>query len=489
MATLVVTIVALGAIGWFAYLVGSGSRRDRKDPVPANLSASQTDDELETKRLDRTLVGAVVTAGFLTLAMPIYYLGELDRQEGFVEEFGDASLERGHEVWEEFGCGGCHGTAGGGGVAAFLEDRSQVTVSGWASPALDDVFYRYDRDEIAFWIVYGRANTPMPPWGLEGGGPLNSQQVDDLLNYIRSIQIDQTQALLKVDGLVTGAGNRLEGAADAVASQIEEQQKELDRIRTSGETSQVVGAIAEQAREILDLAGQGIDTDGDGLSDVAESGLSAVARQARSAGFLATEPVFDPRNAETLIGVSDRRSAARMVADLESTATSLSITFQNQETLLTQARFGLDFLGSAARSARWEVDTAAVAHAAFGGGEEAAIRAVGMFNAYCARCHTAGYSAGPAFQQIQASGGLGPSLRDGRALTQFLTAEDMYDFLEGGSDSGVGYGVNGVGSGRMPGFGMVLTAEDLELIVRYLRGPTLDGVEFVEGEAGGGGEG
>ena len=80
MSTLVVTIVALGAIAWFAYLVGSGSRRDRQDPVPANLSVSQTDDELETRRLDRALVGAVVTAGFLTLAMPIYYLGELDRQ-------------------------------------------------------------------------------------------------------------------------------------------------------------------------------------------------------------------------------------------------------------------------------------------------------------------------------------------------------------------------------------------------------------------------
>ena len=134
MATLVVTIVALGAIGWFAYLVGSGSRRDRKDPVPANLSASQTDDEMETRRLDRTLAGAVISAAFLTLAMPIYYLGELDRQEGFVEEFGDASLERGHEVWEEFGCGDCHGAAGGGGVAAFLEERSQVNVSGWSGP-------------------------------------------------------------------------------------------------------------------------------------------------------------------------------------------------------------------------------------------------------------------------------------------------------------------------------------------------------------------
>ena len=486
MATLVVTIVALGAIGWFAYLVGSGSRRERRDPVPANLSASQTDDELETGRLDRTLVGAVVTAGFLTLAMPIYYLGELNRQEGFVEEFGDASLERGHEVWEEFGCGGCHGAAGGGGVAAFLEDRSQVTVAGWASPALDDIFYRYDRDEISFWIVYGRANTPMPPWGLEGGGPLNSQQVDDLLNYIESFQIDQTQALLKVEGLITGAGNRLAGAADAVGAQIEEQQAEIERIRTSGETSQEVGAIAEQAREILDLADRGIDTDGDGLSDVAEEGLRAVAGLARSAGYLATEPGFDPRNAETLIGVADRRSAAQMVADLESSAASLSITFQNRESLLAQARFGLRFLENAARRARWEVDAGAVADASFDGGGEAAVRAVGLYNAYCARCHTAGYSAGPAFQQAQASGALGPSLRDGRALTQFLTAEDMYDFIEGGSVSGVGYGVNGVGSGRMPGFGMVLTAEDLELIVRYLRGPTLDGADYAAGESGGG---
>ena len=487
MATLVVTIVALGAIGWFAYLVGSGSRRERRDPVPANLSASQTDDELETGRLDRTLVGAVVTAGFLTLAMPIYYLGELNRQEGFVEEFGDASLERGHEVWEEFGCGGCHGAAGGGGVAAFLEDRSQVTVAGWASPALDDIFYRYDRDEIGFWIVYGRANTPMPPWGLEGGGPLNSQQVDDLLNYIQSFQVDQTQALLKVEGLITGAGNRLAGAADAVDSQIEEQQAEIERIRTSGETSQEVGAIAEQAREILDLADRGIDTDGDGLSDVAEEGLRAVAGQARSAGYLATEPGFDPRNAETLIGVSDRRSAAQMAADLESSAASLSITFQNQESLLAQARFGLQFLENAARRARWEVDAGAVAEASFDGGGEAAVRAVGLYNAYCARCHTAGYSAGPAFQQSQASGALGPSLRGGRALTQFLTAEDMYDFIEGGSVSGIGYGVNGVGSGRMPGFGMVLSADDLELIVRYLRGATLDGVGYAEVEAGGAG--
>lgn len=487
MATLVVTIVALGAIGWFAYLVGSGSRRDRRDPVPANLSVSQTDDELETRRLDRALAGAVVTAGFLTLAMPIYYLSELDRQEGFVEEFGHASLERGHEVWEEFGCGDCHGTVGGGGVAAFLEERSQVNVAGWAGPALDDLFYRYDRDEARFWIAYGRANTPMPPWGLEGGGPLNSQQIDDLLNYIGSLQIDQTGALLKVEGLVNGAVTRLEGAADSVAAQIAEQEELIETIRTSGETSLAATEVAERARDLLDGAGSGIDTDGDGLSDVTETGLTAVLQEAFGAGFVVTELSFDPRNAETLIGIRDASSAARAVGDLESTATSLTITFQNQEVLLDQARFGLGFLEAAARHARWEVDVGAVAQASFDGDQEVANRALSLFNSYCARCHTAGYSAGPSFQQTQASGALGPSLRDGRSLTQFLTAEDMYDFISVGSVEGVGYGVNGVGSGRMPGFGMVLSEDDLNLIVQYLRGPTLDGVEYIDGAEGGAG--
>ncbi len=483
MSTLVVTIVALGAIAWFAYLVGSGSRRDRQDPVPANLSVSQTDDEMETKRLDRALVGAVVTAGFLTLAMPIYYLGELDRQEGFVDEFYQGSLVRGHEVWLEFGCGDCHGANLAGGVASFLEERSQVNVAGWAAPALDDLFYRYDRDEASFWITYGRANTPMPPWGLDGGGPLNSQQIDDLLNYIESHQVGQTDALLKVEGLVAGAVSRREGAADVVDTQIAEQEQLIEAIRTSGTSSAALGDIAERARYLLDGAAEGIDTDGDGLSDVTETGLTSIFAEAQAAGYLATAVTLDPRNAETLIGIGDATSAATSVGDLESGATSLTITFQNQEVLAEQARFGLGFLQDADRRARWVVDVQAVADASFGGDAAAADRAVNLYNAYCARCHTAGYSAGPAFQQLQASGSLGPSLRGGRALTQFLTAEDMYEFISGGSTSGEGYGVNGVGSGRMPGFGMVLSAEDLDLIVQYLRGETLDGSEYL-GEAG-----
>lgn len=475
MSTLVITIVALGAVAWFAYLVGSGAKRGQREPVPSNLSAAATDDELETKRLDKALMSAVVTAAFLTLSMPIYYLTEINRQEGFVEEFHEASIERGQYVWEEFGCAGCHGAGGVGGGASFLEERSQVNVASWAAPALNDILFRYDRDEVAFWITFGRPNTPMPAWGIEGGGPLNTQQVDDLVNYIETLQVSQTEALLQIDGAVTGAENRLAGSADSIQAQIDEQRSALATIRNAHITAPIAAGVAERARDILDGAGEAIDTDGDGLSDAAERQLAAISEEAVSLGLLAAPISLDPRAEETLTGTSDARSAGTMVSELEATATSLTITSENQDVLMEQAQFGLEFLQTAAANGNWDVDLAAVAQTSFGGDEAKASRAVALFNAYCARCHTAGYSAGPAFQQAQASGALGPSLRDGRALTQFLTAGEMYDFLATGSDRGIGYGVNGVGSGRMPGFGTVLSQEDLELIVTYLRGSTLDG--------------
>ena len=35
-------------------------------------------------------------------------------------------------------------------------------------------------------LIYGRANTPMPAWGVDGGGPMNDQQVTDLVAYIEA---------------------------------------------------------------------------------------------------------------------------------------------------------------------------------------------------------------------------------------------------------------------------------------------------------------
>ena len=104
-----------------------------------------------------------------------------------------------------------------------------------------------------------------------------------------------------------------------------------------------------------------------------------------------------------------------------------------------------------------------------GVGEQEAERAVGLFNGYCARCHTAGYAAGVATQQHEGSGAWAPALAGGRSVTQFPDADDQVAFIIRGSDFGVNYGLNGLGSGRMPGFGQILSLEDIELLVAYER--------------------
>lgn len=475
--SLVITLLALGAIGWFAVLVGSGSRRGGRDEVPANMSAAQTDDELETTRLDRVLVAAVVSSAFLALALPIYYLGEADRQAGFVEEFTETDIEHGLEVWNEFGCAKCHGVDGVGGAAGFLEARSQVNVANWAAPSLNDVLYRYDKDEARFWIVYGRAGSPMPPWGLEGGGPLNEQQVDDLLAYIETLQVPQTEALAKIQPTVDAAITRIEGGDAAVADQIALQEQLIADIEAAPALLPIAEDLATQAARELRLADQGLDTDGDGLSDSAEQALTAIGSQALEAGLIAQATTLDPTSEETTIGTGDARAARTLVSQIEAEAAGLDITVTNGDVLLAQAQAGLAALQASAEARRWAIDFPALAALTFGGNEDDARQAVGLFNGYCARCHTSGYSAGTAFQQEQAGGALGPSLRDGRANIQFLEAADMVDFLIKGSENGVAYGVNGIGSGRMPGFGTVLSQEDIELIVEYLRGPSLDGME------------
>ena len=43
-------------------------------------------------------------------------------------------------------------------------------------------------------VTYGRQFSPMPAWGVAGGGALNDQQVQNLVDYLESIQITPDQA-------------------------------------------------------------------------------------------------------------------------------------------------------------------------------------------------------------------------------------------------------------------------------------------------------
>jgi len=83
----------------------------------------------------------------------------------------------------------------------------------------------------------------------------------------------------------------------------------------------------------------------------------------------------------------------------------------------------------------------------------------------CARCHTKGASIVDGSQQPanadlsdfvgfpDGSGAFGFSLRQQVVPRQFLTIDDLIEFLHKGSEFGILYGQRGQGSGRMPGFG------------------------------------
>ena len=53
---------------------------------------------------------------------------------------------------------------------------------------------RFSREEVTYILTYGRPFSPMPAWGLNGGGPLNDQQLQNLIDYLESIQITPEQS-------------------------------------------------------------------------------------------------------------------------------------------------------------------------------------------------------------------------------------------------------------------------------------------------------
>lgn len=561
MTASVITVLAVVAgIVWLGLMVVAALRDRGGEEIAPNLQAGVDDKRLETRRLERSQVAAIVGSAFLAVSLPLYFLGETQRQEGFVQEFDEESIHRGEHAVEEFDCFGCHGPEGVGGVASFIEPRSGVAVD-WVAPPLDDILHRYDEDELNFWITYGRGNTPMPPWGLAGGGPLNEKQVVDVINYLWTIQVSQEEAVARASTAPESELTRLEGADAAMEAVLVNQSQILAEIGQAPADAAFVSALSEEARAVLDAASEGLDTDDDGVSDRAERRLSEISAEAHEhfreldevvldpavadaekvdralaqieeasekdpilATFLvrveealadgegddadgdgvadaaegAVSGLFaeasaltipagvsvvslDPTSPESTAGVADSAAASAMVGGLESTAVTSSVASENMDKLLSQEAAGMEFLKAAAAEKAWEIDIGGVA-SAMGAPRETAERAVGLFQAHCARCHTASFAAGAPFTGEAGSGGFGPALGDGRPLVQFgdrpeseEETDALVDFIIKGSEAEKPYGLNGFGSGRMPAFGYVLTQDDIELLAAYLLAAYLRG--------------
>ena len=214
------------------------------------------------------------------------------------------------------------------------------------------VLYRYSADEVRFVLTYGRPFSPMSAWGVDGGGPMNDQQIDWLIEYIKSIQIPPESCVVQGKAFDTRRGPQF-GDREATPA---------DPARCDGGV--VPGNVSEE------------------LQKAAEADVAA--------GTYKT-------------------------------------------------------LGEALFNSSYKA---------------------GSFS--CARCHTRGWSYGDPKQT--GGGALGPNLTGGSVVRQCVTKEELTAFLRVGSHLGAKYCENGQGSGRMPGFGGVLTDKQLEAIVEYVRG-------------------
>lgn len=203
------TVIALVAVAGFVVYAAFNIRAGREEvgseiELAANLKPYLDDDELETKKLDRTLTFGLAMLAVVGIGLPAYWLAEPGRIDGAIEEFDRVFVSRGEELYTEGAqCNACHGPDGVGGVATHTildEDNEFVAQVDWQAPALDTVLLRHDREEVAFILNHGRPFSPMPAWGAPGGGPLTEQQIDNLIDYLESIQLTPEEARTAVEG-------------------------------------------------------------------------------------------------------------------------------------------------------------------------------------------------------------------------------------------------------------------------------------------------
>jgi mono/diheme cytochrome c family protein len=169
-------------------LVYGRPRRARQEPLPATFHRGDPDSVLENQRLAKVQTWGVAAALFITLFLVVYFVIEPFRESAYAKKFLNASIERGAVQFRpdtskgETGanCAMCHGPNGEGGFAS-----SDPT---WPAPPLNNEFARYTRDQIKLIIEMGRPGTPMPTWGLDFGGPLNDQKIEDILNFVETLQ-------------------------------------------------------------------------------------------------------------------------------------------------------------------------------------------------------------------------------------------------------------------------------------------------------------
>jgi mono/diheme cytochrome c family protein len=359
-------IFVVSIVGWVIYYFANRNSAQAELGSEIELAPNRRpyydDETLEGSRLTRVSLLGVLILVTMVIGLPLYWVLEPGRQAGAVSGKELKFQGWGQGLFETtanggFNCAGCHGGlkgVGGQAPTAITDPKTgEVKAVNWYAPALNTVLYRFSADEVQFILNYGRAFSPMSAWGTIGGGPMNAQQIETIIAYLRKIQLPPSSCL-------TGPGFLPESSLT-----------DLSKLKVC---------------------------DGGTLPDDEKAKIDSAAKAA----------------------------AQKLVA---------AGKYPSVDAAMGEALFNLD-INSGAYS--------------------------------CARCHTEGWSYGS--PEVPGQGAFGWNLTGGSTASHFPNEQDMINFVKAGSVLGQRYGKQSQGTGRMPGFGNLLTDAQIKAIVEYVRG-------------------
>jgi mono/diheme cytochrome c family protein len=194
--------VASGAVLVLLVLaVTAGRRRPRVPPeldIPKGMRPGPSDPDLEKPLLERHMAYGLVFVVAMALLVPVVWLQEPQNNKKDTELQLSQSVERGRltslpgneENQIGFNCVRCHGAGLKGGRnffnGSFVTVPNLTTVCGGA--AYNHALIK-SLDDVVNTIANGRENTDMPSWSVRAKGAMDDQQINDLINYLLSIQV------------------------------------------------------------------------------------------------------------------------------------------------------------------------------------------------------------------------------------------------------------------------------------------------------------
>ncbi|MEM7337970.1 MAG: c-type cytochrome [Actinomycetota bacterium] len=253
-------LVLLGFILFFVRnVLSSRSELGSEIELAANRKEYLSDEDLEGPKLDKSLTFALVMLAILALALPFYWLAEPGRQDGAIEAYNLSFEVQGEGLYTEGAqCVNCHAAGGVGGSRAYVlqdGDGQFVANAQWAAPALNDVLLRYSEEEVRYILNFGRPDSPMAAWGTPGGGPLTTQQVDNIIVYLRTLQkqsIDPIDISLVASDLIEDGIDENEAVAAQAAAEVAAAE-EIEAVRTEVQRSLDAGEFETVGEAVFNL--------------------------------------------------------------------------------------------------------------------------------------------------------------------------------------------------------------------------------------------